>query len=815
MSEVVATKQSVSFILDGKEVTGYRGETIIQVADREGVYIPRFCYHERLSVAANCRMCLVQVNDGKKTLPACHAQISQDMVVNTQSSTTRQSQQSVMEFLLINHPLDCPICDQGGQCDLQDLAMGFGKGVSRYEDTKRVVKDEDLGPLVSADMTRCIHCTRCVRFGTEISGIPDLGALGRGEDMRILSYLKTGLNSEVSGNVIDLCPVGALTSKPHRYRGRSWSFTNHAYYSAHDCLQSHVYVHTYKNGIDGQDAVMRVVPRQCDSINQIWLSDRDRFSYLGLQHRDRLTHPMIRDGKSWRVVDWETALTLVSEKIQSVIKDHGPEQIGALISPSTSLEEGFIGQKLLHTLGCRNMDYRLHQRDTDYMDSAVHTLPQEFLSFEQLDNSQCVVLVGSYIRHEQPIAGLRLRAASLKGTRVLSINPIAHAWNFHCEEEAVVAGQDFVQFLGACVVSLANFGAIELSDRWRERLIHIDSSTQSDRFAKYLMQSDGYLLLGQYAQSHPHASAIYKLCSLISSVTQMRLVMMTPGTNSTGLHAIGYGPCHRVDSVNMSTGESSYQMIDRPKQLYLLQQVEPEIDHYDPALARAALTRAQTVVAITSFTSPEMLEYADILLPAAAWTEFSGSWVNITGEINTFQAIKPLHGQSKSAWKIYRVLANLLKCEGFTYHDISELRADIPLLSSGCLDESIDGEVDLSPPLPRQLADQVVGSELTRIGELGHYQMDTLVRRCDPLQRPADKVIAKIHPDTVRRLGFDDLGNDVVVSLKQGQNVISCPLLTDKTIAKGAVYCPVICHGDSQLSGRNDAIEILFSEDDQ
>ena len=815
MSDEVTTEQTISFVLDGKEVTGYRGETIIQVADREGIYIPRFCYHERLSVAANCRMCLVQVNDGQKTLPACHAQIASGMEVHTRSSATKESQKSVMEFLLINHPLDCPICDQGGQCDLQDLAMGFGKGTSRYEDTKRVVKDEDLGPLVSTDMTRCIHCTRCVRFGTEISGMPDLGALGRGEDMRILSYLKTGLKSEVSGNVIDLCPVGALTSKPLRYRGRSWSFINHAYFAAHDCLQSHVYVHTYKNGIDGQDAVMRVVPRQCDSINQIWLSDRDRFSYLALQHPERLSHPMIRDGKSWREVDWETALTLVSEKIQSVIKDYGPEQIGALISPSSTLEEGFIGQKLLHALGCRNMDYRLHQKDTDYMDSAVNTLPQEFLSFEELDNSQCVVLVGSYIRHEQPIASLRLRAASLKGTRVLSINPVAYDWNFDCEEEVTVAGQDFVQFLAACVISLARCGALELSDRWRERLIHIKPSHVSDRMAKAFMLKNGYLLLGQYAQSHPHASTIHKLCALISSATRMRLVIMTPGTNSTGLHAIGYGPCHRVDSVNMPTGESSYQMMDQPKQFYLLQQVEPEIEHYDPALARAALGRAETVVAITSFTSPAMLEYADVLLPAAAWTEFSGSWVNITGEINTFQAVKPLYGESKSVWKIYRVLANLLKCDGFTYHDIAELRADIPLLSSGYLDESTHDDMDLSPPQSRQLADGVMGSELARIGDLGHYQMDALVRRCEPLQRLSASVQARVHPDTLKRLGHDRVVDGTTVMLRQGHQSISCILCIDKTVAKNAIHCPVIYDNNQWLSGRNDSIELVIKEASQ
>ena len=816
MPDTQTVAKTITFVLDGREVSGRVGETIIQVADREGIYIPRFCYHERLSVAANCRMCLVEVNQGKKTLPACHASISQDMVVNTKSAATKKSQQSIMEFLLINHPLDCPICDQGGQCELQDLAMGFGKGTSRYDDRKRAVVDEDLGPLVATDMTRCIHCTRCVRFGTEISGVPDLGTLGRGEDMRILSYLKSGLQSEMSGNMIDLCPVGALTSKPLRYQGRSWSFINHPYYAAHDCLHSHIYVHTYDNGLEDSSSVMRVVPRRCEAVNAIWISDRDRFSYLGLQHQDRLSQPMIRDGKTWRVVDWETALTQVAEKIQMVLKDHGPEQIGALLSPNSTIEEGFICQKLLHALGCRNMDYRHHQKDTDYIDSVVHPLPVTFLDFDVLSKSDCVLLVGSHIRHEQPVASLRLRAASLGGTKVLSINPIAYDWNFECADEAVVAGQALVEFLASCIVSLADSGAVQLTDRWRERLVHVKSNAQSRRFAKVLIKSHGYIILGHYAQSHPQASIIHKLCAYISSVTKMKLVIMTPGTNSTGLHTIGFGPCHRVDSVNLSTGESSYQMIDRPKRFYLLQQTELEYDHYDASLAISALERAETVVAVTSFTSPQMLKYADILLPAACWGEFSGTWMSLLGEVNSFRAIKPLFEESKSVWKIYRVLGNMLRCDGFSYHDISELRAEIPLLQDGYVDQSASNPSEpVASPLSRHKLHVDAQPNLVRIGESDHYQIDGLVRRSEPLQALSADVVAKIHPHTAKSVFEKRVTGKQLVQVKQGRHTITCPLVIDENVALNAVQLPISGAESDLLSGRHDPVSVSLIEKDE
>ena len=804
MVDDVITEQVVSFVLDGREVQGRLGETIIQVADREGVYIPRFCYHERLSIAANCRMCLVQVNQGDKTLPACHAQIAEGMEVQTQSKATKHSQKSIMEFLLINHPLDCPICDQGGQCELQDLAMGFGRGVSRYAENKRAVADENLGSLVATDMTRCIHCTRCVRFGTEIAGIPELGAPGRGEDMRIQTYLEHGLQSELSGNCIDLCPVGALTSKPLRYQGRSWSFKNHAYHSAHDALLSSVHVHTYDNGLKNQDKVMRVVPRQCDAVNQSWISDRDRFSYLGLSHEQRLSQPMLRDGKEWKSVTWDAALTFVAEKIQSVLKEFGPEQIGALISPNATIEEGYICQKLLHTLGCNNMDYRHHQIDTDYIDSSVDVSVNHFMNFSELEQSQCVLLVGSYLRHEQPIAAMRVRQAAKKGLKVLSINPVAYDWNFSCTKEEVVSGVALLEFLGACLLSLQSLGVLQLSNRWRERLSDVKRSRSSDQFAKILSKGSGYIILGHYAQSHPYASTIYRLCEMIGAVSQMRLIMMNPGVNATGLHTIGFGPFHRVNDVRLSTGESSYQMIDKQKKLYLLQQVEPEYDHYDPSMALNALHKAKAVISITSYVTDRMLEYADVLLPAAMWTEFSGTWVSAVGQINSFKPIKSMYGSSKSVWKIYRVLGNLLKCEGFSYHDISELRSDISLLKDGLIDgakQLVASEID--PPQERNFPlGQTVG-DLHRIGEVSLYRVDPLVRRSVPLQEQVPTLVAKMNPLTLAKQGFVD-GDKV--RLKQGRRNIVCTLVFDRSIALGGVWLPSGVRDTVLMAGRHDHI---------
>lgn len=802
MTDKQITK-TIEFILDGKTVHGTLGETIIQVADRNGVYIPRFCYHERLSVAANCRMCLVSVNNGHKTQPACHVQIAPDMIVDTRSQSTRQSQHSIMEFLLINHPLDCPICDQGGECELQDTAMAFGRGVSRYTERKRAVVDADYGPLVASDMTRCIHCTRCVRFGTEIAGVADFTMASRGENMHIETYLHHGLQSELSGNVIDLCPVGALTSKPMRYRGRSWSFINHPYVSAHDGLLSHVYVHTHSH--EGTQKIMRVVPRKNESVNQVWLSDRDRFGYLGLTHPERLSHPMIRDGKQWKQVSWDVALSLASERIQSVLKEFGPQQMGALLSPNVTVEEGFICQKLMNACGCVHVDFRQHQKNTDYIHNTEIAFKSTFLDFDVIEQSQVVLLVGSHLRHEQPIAAMRVRQAQQRtGLKAVSINPVAYAWNFDIAEEQTVAGTDFVHFLGAVVLSLGHFGK-PLSDAWCKNLYGISRNKSSDAIAKMISTSTGVMLVGQYAQSHPQASTIHRLCVMIEAMTRVDLVYLTPGANATGLELIGCGPSYRDGDVHIATGHSSYDMFDQQKKLYLLHNIEPEYDCYDPSLALTALKKAETVIAVATHVSPEALEYADVLLPAAAWTEYSGTWVSVLGEICHFSAIKSAHGDSKSAWKVYRVLANLLKLKGFSYHDIHELRRDIDLFSTGVeISSQRQKSEDVKPPLVRNLFPKN-HDQLSRIAKKGIYRQDEILRRSTPLQAAQDGFSVSIHPDTLSTSVKD---GDLVL-LKQGLNTIQCAINLDERVAIGGVVVPAGYDEVVSMSGWCDPIEVV------
>ncbi|MEC8881780.1 MAG: NADH-quinone oxidoreductase subunit NuoG [Pseudomonadota bacterium] len=799
--------KSVEFILDGKTVTGFLGETIIEVADRIGVYIPRFCYHKELTVAANCRMCLVEVNDGLKTLPACHMKIEEGMTVNTKSKKTRQSQQSVMEFLLINHPLDCPICDQGGECELQDVAMGFGRGVSRYVERKRAVVDYDFGSLVASDMTRCIHCTRCVRFGTEIAGVSDFGMVDRGESMHIAAYLQKGLKSELSGNCIDLCPVGALTSKPMRYRGRSWSFVNHSYVSAHDCLLSHVYVHTSSDGDLNQ--VMRVVPRKNDALNQGWISDRDRFGYLGLSHSERLSHPMIKDGKEWKKVSWDVALSLASERIQSVLKEFGPEQMGALISSNATVEEGFMCQKLMHSLGCFNMDFRHHQRDTDYINNAEKAYQSSFLDFSVLEDSQVVMLVGSYIRNEQPIAAMRIRQAQLNGLKVLSVNPVSYDWNFELAEEVTACGYEFVHFLASCVLSLAHYSQNKLSESWNKSLIDINRSKLSDRFAKILLKSKGYIFLGQYAQSHQQASCVHRLCVMLEAMSSVELIHLMPGVNTAGLEMIGFGPCYCDEDVHIATGQSSYDMLDKPKKLYVLQNIEPEFDFYDPAMAIGALKKAHTVVSISTYASAFALEYADILLPAAAWTEYAGSWVSVMGELCHFLPIKSLYESSKPVWKIYRVLGNMLKSKGFSYHDISELRGDIELFQTGVIQRVKSKKMsDIQSPLRRNLFPSKEG-ELYRIANMGIYRQDSMSRRSLPLQEMQDEFTVKVHPDTLS----DEFVDGEHLLFKQGGCEVQFNFEYDTTVAVGGVLMPAGFPEVSLMSGWCDEIEVIKQEE--
>jgi NADH-quinone oxidoreductase subunit G len=353
----------VNIEVDGKPVEAKRGQMVIEATDAVGAYVPRFCYHEKLSIAANCRMCLVEVEKAPKPLPACATPVNEGMKVFTKSPKAIAAQKATMEFLLINHPLDCPICDQGGECELQDLAMGYGRDVSRYNDGKRVVKDKDIGPLVSTDMTRCIHCTRCVRFGEEVTGRPQLGTTERGENMKIGTYIEQSVDHEMSANIIDLCPVGALNNKPYRYSARAWEMVQRATVSPHDCVGSNMYAHVLRG------TVKRIVPRENESINETWLADRDRYSYEGIYSSDRLQSPMIKEGGEWREIDWEEALNTAAERL----KEADADKVGMLSSPSATVEEGHLLSRLAKHLGTKNIDHRIERRDFSDEKTTRHT----------------------------------------------------------------------------------------------------------------------------------------------------------------------------------------------------------------------------------------------------------------------------------------------------------------------------------------------------------------------------------------------------------------------------------------------------------
>ena len=436
--------------IDGKTIEVETGKMIIEVADEAGIYIPRFCYHKKLSVAANCRMCLVEVESNRKTLPACATPISNGMKVFTKSPAALRSQEAVMEFLLINHPLDCPICDQGGSCELQDISMGFGRDASSYEEPKRAVHDDDLGPLIATDMTRCIQCTRCVRFGEEIAGLPELGGIGRGEHLQISTAIEHSMQSEVSGNIIDLCPVGALTSKPFRYTARPWELSQSSGIAPHDCLGSHVYWQTRRNHL------MRVVPKEFEAINETWLSDRDRFSYLGLQHHARAAVPKIKRNGLWEEVDWSTALGFAAQGIAKIINDHGPEQFAAFASPSSSLEECYLLQKSLRELGVNNLDYRLKQ--SDFRDQGLQGLmPISHFSYADLDKQAQILIIGCNVDKEVPLAGLRLRKAFLNHAKLMALNAVDYDYRFDLAHKIIVSPNLFREKLASILAALINY----------------------------------------------------------------------------------------------------------------------------------------------------------------------------------------------------------------------------------------------------------------------------------------------------------------------------------------------------------------------
>ncbi len=704
----------VNIEVDGKPVEARKGQMVIEVTDKIGAYIPRFCYHEKLSIAANCRMCLVQVEKAPKPLPACATPVGEGMKIFTNSPYAIAAQKATMEFLLINHPLDCPICDQGGECELQDLAMGYGRDVSRYNDGKRVVKDKDIGPLVSTDMTRCIHCTRCVRFGDEISGKPQLGTTERGEGMQIGTYIEQSIDHELSANIIDLCPVGALNNKPYRYSARAWEMVQRATVSPHDCVGSNMYAHVLRG------TIKRVVPKANESINETWLADRDRFSYEAIYSADRLSEPQIKVDGKWQAIGWEDALARAAE----ALREADAEKIGILASPSVTAEEAHLVARVADHLGTSNVDHRIGRRD--FSDQNNDPLfPWLGCDIAEIETQNSVFVVGSNIRSEAPILAHRLRKAALAGADVSFANSREHEYFFDVQSQ--LSGAGLVELLIGVAVAAAESG--KLPAHVAGLCKGVSPSDAQVSIAKSLHAAEsGLVLLGAIAAGHRASAAVRSLAGCIAELTGSTLGYVSAGANAAGAHLAGLLP-HRSQGgkARATAGLDAAAILDADLDAVVLLNIEPDADlcAYDEPVAK--LAKQKFVVALTPYSSESLLAAADLLLPIGTFAESSGTYVNVAGTWQSFPGIANPIGESRPAWKVLRVLGNLLDAPAFefvTSEDVlSELREQLgEVAPSNAL--SASGNV-ASPNGADNPEDDI---------ETPIYSVDSLVRRAAALQ---------------------------------------------------------------------------------
>lgn len=759
--------------IDGKLLQVSEGSTIIEVADASGIYIPRFCYHKHLSIAANCRMCLVEVEKVGKPLPACATTVTSGMKIFTRSKKALEAQRAVMEFLLINHPLDCPICDQGGECELQDLSMGFGRAESNYCEPKRAVASENIGSLIETWMTRCIHCTRCVRFGDEIAGLREMGATGRGEHMEIGTYVKHFLHSEISGNIIDLCPVGALTNKPARYTGRSWEYLEHPTISAHDTVGSHLFVHSRaESAITSERTIMRAVPRECAAINETWCSDRDRFSVHGLYDASRVTKPRLKRNGSWVEVEWQRVIDEIVDRTRAIIQQGGAEQVAGLAGPQSTLEELYLFQKLLRSLGSNNVDHRL--RTLDFSDQQhMPTAPTLATDWSAIENLQTIVLIGSNVRFEQPMLAHRIRKAVAAGAQVLVINPMEYAFTFDVTEQCCVHP-------AALAATLANLSAAVQGEA-------AASSDVLQRMAQRLNQGGQIgFFLGEHAMNHPHAATIRQWVTQLADHVKAGVNFLTEGANGVGAWLAGCVPHRAPFGAAVSTPGLHARAVlsDQAVRAYFLLNTEVEYDAALSAAALQALKQAGLVVCLASFASEQMLEYADFILPITPYTETAGTFVNATGAWQSFKAaVNPL-GDSKPAWKVLRVLANFFELPGFDYRSTQAVQTELQAAAAQALQHGY------RRPSAQVVVDKPSATSLHRLTPWPMYRSDALVRRSAPLQetlRHSDYHSIGLHPVTAARLGLQD-GETVLA--QQGDSQLRAPLRCDARLAPELVWLP-------------------------
>ena len=694
----------VEIELDGQKVEVVEGSMVMHAAEKAGTYIPHFCYHKKLSIAANCRMCLVEVEKAPKPMPACATPVTQGMIVRTKSDRAIAAQKSVMEFLLINHPLDCPICDQGGECQLQDLAVGYGGTTSRYEEEKRVVFHKEVGPLISMEeMSRCIHCTRCVRFGQEVAGAMELGMSHRGEHAEIETFLGQTIDSELSGNMIDICPVGALTSKPFRYHARTWELSRRKSVAAHDSSGANLIVQVKNN------QVMRVVPLENEDVNECWIADRDRFSYEALNGTDRLTQPMLKQGGEWKEVDWQTALEYVANGLRNIQRDHGANSIGALVSPHSTVEEIYLAGALVRGLGSDNIDYRLRNAEFGAAEG-VRTLGTSVASLSTL---QRVLVVGSNLRKDHPLFALRVRHAVRHGAQLNVITSPA-AFN-HADAWAMPVAQVVLGDAAAWAQALADVAAAIAAEKGVSAPASGNITAQAQAIAKSLLGGERKaVLLGNAAAHHANASSLLALANWIAEQTGASVGYLTEAANTVGAQWAGAQP--------QTGGKHAGQMLAGGLKAAVLLNTEPEFDSAAGAAAAQALGQAEMVVTLSPFKAN--MAFSDVLLPIAPFTETSGSFVNAEGRLQSFHAVvKPL-AETRPAWKVLRVLANLLEIPGVAFETSQEVLARAtakPLAASNATRAAINLAAAAGTPAVASI-----------------YQLDSIVRRAPSLQLTAD-----------------------------------------------------------------------------
>ncbi len=766
----------VNIEINGAPIKARSGSMLIEAADEAGISIPRFCYHKKLSVAANCRMCLVEVDKVAKPLPACATPVTEGMKVWTKSPKAIAAQRNVMEFLLINHPLDCPICDQGGECDLQEMAIGYGRDVSHFHEGKRAVVSPDIGPLVATDMTRCIQCTRCVRFGEEVAGLMELGAPGRGEHMYIGTYVEKALCSEVSGNIIDLCPVGALTSKPYRYTARPWELTSHNSVSPHDCVGANLQVDVRSH------KVMRVRPRENEEVNEVWLADRDRFSYLALDHAERLTVPQIKKDGVWQSVDWDTALTAAAERLTQVTIDHSAAQLAALAGYTSTTEEFYLLQKLLRGLGSNNIDHRLRQ--IDFRGQArLPAFPWLGQALADLDNLDATLLVGANVRKEQPLMALRLRKAVRVGGQVMVINPFDHSFNFPLAAKRVVAPTEMVRELVAVAQALLDLTGEQPPEGFAALGGDVSVTEEHRTIARHLNEAaQGAVLVGNLTAYHAQQSELQMLAALVARLAGARFGILPEGGNSAGAWLAGAVP-HRLAGGRETdvAGLDWRAMVVAGLKGYLLLGVEPELDSIEGNALRTALLGADTVVALTAYATDAMREYADVMLPIALFPETSGTLVNVEGRWQSFAGCVAAPGEARPGWKVLRVLGNLCNVEGFEFVSSEQVRDE---LQDAC------SEIIPNSRLPWQTPTATAAPVgLVRVTDFPIYRVDAMVRRSAALQQTADAEVCAIgiNAATAAQLGVQ---NAASVRVRQGDAESVLPLTLDERVPTGCVYVP-------------------------